>query len=60
MQLEVGRGREDVQSDLVGVEHLEDGQLLPAQLGLPGQLLLVHVLDEAALRPPVHLGVGRR
>ena len=55
MKLEVCGGGVDVEPDHVRVDRLQDLEVLEAELLLPGQLLLVHVLDQVALRPAVHL-----
>ena len=55
MKLEVGGRGKDHQPDGVRVDDLEDFEVLPAEVLLPLELGLVHVLDEVTLRPPVHL-----
>merc|ERR1719422_2834243 len=55
VKLEVCGGGVDVEPDHVRVDRLQDLEVLEAELLLPGQLLLVHVLDQVALRPAVHL-----
>ena len=55
MKLEVGGRGEDHQPDGVRVDDLEDFEVFPAEVFLPLELSLVHVLDEVTLRPPVHL-----
>ena len=55
MELEVGGRGEDHQPDGVGVDGLEDLEVLPAEFLLPLELGLVHVLDEVTLRPSIHL-----
>ena len=46
VQLELGRRVEDHEPNVVRVDLLEDGEVLPAQRLLPPQLLLVHVLHQ--------------
>ena len=55
VKLEMRSSSEDHQSDKMGVDLGENIQVFSAQLLLPLQLSLVHVLDKAALSPAVHL-----
>ena len=55
MELEVSSSCEDHQSDEVRVDLGEDLEVLPAEILLPLELSLVHVLNETSLGPAVHL-----